>query len=294
MQDYEKIDFIGIGSGKSGSTWIGECLKEHPEIGFSSEKHKGKELRFFNTPDWGGLHPGSVSNYDKGLSWYFNQIPQRGKVRGEVSPGYLPDPKAVRRIKEVFPNVKILVVLRNPVDMLYSLYCAHKSGVASEVPETFRFFVEDTRVKELGLYGKHLTRYFEMFPAKNIYTMFFEDIKSRPREVLKDLYSFLGVDPNFVPSFFGGRVNPTFIPRFEWLKSFARVVVLGLQRLGFKQLSEEILRNQTLYKLYLKINRTSRRYPPLDKEMRAKLKQYYLGDIQKLEGLIGRDLSLWK
>lgn len=293
-----KIDFIGIGAAKSGSTWIAECLNEHPEISYPTEKCGERELYFFNTPDLGGLLKGIPSNYDKGLLWYFDQFPQGGKVWGEFCNSYLPDPEAARRIKKFFPEVKLLVALRNPVDMAYSLYWYFKSGVFSyipDIPDTFEDFVKNRRAKELGLYDKHLTRYFERFPSGNIHIMFFEDVKNRPRELLRELYSFLGVSPDFVPSILGKRLNPTLVPRSWLLKDAAGLVFLGLQKLGLGQLSDWILRNQNLRRLYLKVNKTSRRYPPpRDGKIREELKRYYLKDIENLEKLIGRDLNHWK
>lgn len=293
MSDRQKVDFIGTGSVKSGSTWVAKCLEEHPEVSFSAEKSR-KELHFFNTSDWGGLVPGRFSRFEKGLSWYLNQIPVNSKVRGEFCVSYLPDPTAVKRIKKFFPGVKILAVLRDPVDMLYSFYCAHKPSISVEMPETFAEFMETGRTWELGLYHRHLQRYFENFPARNIHTMIFRDIKNRPPEVARDLYSFLEVDPNFAPSVLNERVNPTFNSRSEFLKTSARRLLFAVRDLGPESVYNWLVTNGALYRVYCFFNESGKRFPPLPPEMRQRFKRYYWDDINRLEVLLGRDLDFWK
>ena len=118
-----KIDFIGIGAPKCGSTWVSKCLEEHPEILFSASKTR-KELRFFNHANF---LPDVYESYihidkyeEKGLKWYYEQFPnnESGIIKGEFSTLYLFDEQAPNRIMKHFPDVKILVTLRQPVDMI--------------------------------------------------------------------------------------------------------------------------------------------------------------------------------
>ena len=113
------VDFIGIGAERSGTTWVSNCLNDHPEICFS----KQKEIFFFNKLDRHFLKLENL-RYKRGINWYkgfFNHCAP-GAIKGEFTPTYLFCPYAPRRIKSYFPNVKIVVCLRDPVERAFSQY----------------------------------------------------------------------------------------------------------------------------------------------------------------------------
>ncbi len=107
-----KIDFIGIGTGRSASTWIYECLREHSQICMSQPK----ETRFFNR------------NYEKGLKWYYKRFQNCSSfsIKGEYSPGYLVSLETPLLIKKHFPDAKLILCLRNPTERAYSHYFLSK------------------------------------------------------------------------------------------------------------------------------------------------------------------------
>jgi hypothetical protein len=126
VQENEKhmrVDFIGIGSGKCATTWAYTCLLEHPQISGPDVK----ELNFFVT------EKNTISErdfehyklfYNKGIESYlerFKRCPS-DSVKGEISVAYLTDSGAAELIKKYFPDVKILVFLRDPVERAYSSY----------------------------------------------------------------------------------------------------------------------------------------------------------------------------
>ncbi|MFX0073102.1 MAG: sulfotransferase domain-containing protein, partial [Candidatus Hermodarchaeota archaeon] len=103
-------DFIGIGAMKAASEWILSCLDEHPEICVTSYK----EINFFNKP----------YNYEKGLKYYykfFSHCP-KDKIKGEFTPSYMLSPMSADLIYKTFPQVKLIVCLRNPAERAYSDY----------------------------------------------------------------------------------------------------------------------------------------------------------------------------
>ena len=129
-----KLDFIGIGAAKSGTSWVAKCLSEHPDVQFSF----AKEVCFFNKK--GGIYEDKTEwNYEKGLEWYQNQFPQResGKIVGEFSVDYLHDEYAPVLIQKNFPEVKLIACLRNPKDMVYSHYWWYKTNFQEEQASTF-------------------------------------------------------------------------------------------------------------------------------------------------------------
>ena len=98
-------DFIIIGCQRGGTTSLYNYITSHPDVEPASQK----ELHFFDY------------NFDKGLDWYKDQFPDN-KITGETSPYYIIHPHAPRRIAQAKPDVKILILLRNPGDRAYSHY----------------------------------------------------------------------------------------------------------------------------------------------------------------------------
>ena len=287
----ERVDFIGIGAIKSGSTWVAQCLSEHPEIACRYKKGE-KEFRFFNTPDWGGIFEGLFSNYEKGLDWYLRQLPDKkgATIRGEVSVSYLPDPLAATRIKNAFPDIKILVILREPVSMLYSLFNFLSSGITVQIPRTFEEFMSEEKYRKLGMYAEQLKRYRNTFLPKNLHVIIFDDIREEPEQVLCELYMFLEVDKNFKPTVLERRVNVAFAPRFSWLKKVSQRFLLGVKDIGFIRLHEWLYKNKALFRIYSIINRKEVRREQLSKRKREEYKEYFATDVRKLEKFIKRDL----
>ncbi len=285
-----RIDFIGIGAARSGTTWLAKCLEEHPQILFSAQKSK-KELAFFNDPS-PYFHS---SNYHRGLRWYLDQFPppQKGKIRGEFSTTYLTDRKAPQRIKKHFPKVKILVALRNPVEMLWSLFWWWQTALRLNITSPWH-----RELLARGLYYQHLKRYYRVFGKKNIHVVIFDDIKRCPEKVIREVYRFLGVNPNFRPSVLYQKINPSRQHRLGFLKKLIFTSLSFLEKLGLKRivwwLRSDNLISAWLYNLYLKFNIKPGSYPPMAPQLRAKLKKFFRADIEKLEKLIGRSLKEWK
>src|SRR5262245_1610189 len=111
------LDFVGIGAAKSGTTWLAQCLGEHPQVCISNPK----ELNYFCRKKYWTM---GGSYYGKGEAWLRQGFVhwKPGQIRGEISPTYLVDPESPKLLARHFPNVKIIVSFRNPTDALFSLY----------------------------------------------------------------------------------------------------------------------------------------------------------------------------
>ena len=107
-------NFVGVGARKAGTTWLAECLREHPEIFMSTPK----ELSYF----------GKRYRTSRSEEWYLSHFQHAGDYRavGEYSPSYIRDPDAAKRILEDLGEVKIICALRNPVERFLSDY---KQGI---------------------------------------------------------------------------------------------------------------------------------------------------------------------
>ena len=138
-----------------------------------------------------------------------------------------------------------------------------------------------------GFYHEQLKRYYDLFDSGNIRVYFFEDLKQDSGAVMRDIFSFLGVDDNFEPDLFE-RHNVTGTPKNARLhgllsgqskiRALAKHIVPD--RLGRRVLSN--LRQKNI-----------ERMPKLSKALRAELVSLYRSDIVKLQELTGRDLAAW-
>jgi len=193
-------NFIGIGAQRAGSTWLNQCLREHPEIYLPR-----KEIRFFNY------------NYSKGLEHYcenFSGLADQ-KIWGEITPDYYRDKEALERIATDLKNVKVLFVLRNPVERSlsqYQLYKAHGDYTEATFEDAVNAHPE---LIQWSMQGKTLQWLSEMFEQKNLLFILYDDIVKTPKAVLQRILSFLEVDPDFVPSVLNKRVNRVVFPRTQ-------------------------------------------------------------------------------
>lgn len=204
MKEKKLPDFLVLGGQKCGSSWMREMVSRHPDIYMP-----GGEVHYFS----------DESNYSKGIEWYVRKFSASspGQIVGEKTPNYLwtnPRDKGTDRnkipssIKEVLPNSKFVVILRDPVDRAISAYNHHLS--AGRVPPFVSIgevlFGRNSEISDrfgiltMGMYDVHLRDYFDYFDRSQFLVKIFEkSVKKRPRKTLSEVFSFLGVDPSFRP-----------------------------------------------------------------------------------------------
>lgn len=281
------VDFIGIGAPKSGSTWISACLEEHPEVDFAP----GKELNFFVDKYFGE----DCDIFENGIEWYQKQIPKTEgkKVRGEFSVSYYADPIAVPRIKEYFPDAKLLMTMRAPADMLYSQYWYVKMGINGDLlPDTFEEFLQDKKFIDAGFYYEKLSHVLKHFDKEKVFITTLDDIKADSEKLCRELYSFIGVDEDFRPTVLDSRVNQAKVARFRSLNNFlGKFSKFVRNHLPF--LYRRIFNNQFLFDFYRKYFKKDWKYPPMKDEVRSRVKAIFADDIKRLEGLLGKELKGW-
>lgn len=288
-----KIDFIGIGAEKAGTTWVADCLRDHPEVYIPRKK----EIFFFNEFD---PHFLEVINpkYEWGIDWYKMQFScDNGCVVGEYSPTYLYCKKAPGRIKKYFPNVKIIVVLRDPVERAFSQYIHDtRLGLIGKI-EFEEALEKHKNYLEKGKYSKFLERYLEIFGKHKIFITTLDEIKKDPAKVMKSLHRFLELENvNYSSKYLHRRSNHAGKPRLGVLNSVMVNTEYFLRRKGFSWILKPI-ENLGIRDFALKVrDANSTRindYPKIRKETKMKLRKYYEKDVQKLENLVGYDLSHW-
>jgi hypothetical protein len=138
VQEKKLPNFLYLGPGKTGSTWIFKALAAHPQVYVPP----AKELYFF------------THHFDKGYSWYshfFDEANEHKTAIGELTPGYLYSQKAAERIADGLPGVKLFVCLRNPIERSFSAYLFKKrNGIAeADFLSTMKKIPGDTREKQV-------------------------------------------------------------------------------------------------------------------------------------------------
>lgn len=217
-------DFIGLGAQRAGTSWIYACLYEHPDIYAPI-----KEVHFFSRE----------AAWSRGYEWYestFRKRPSDAKA-GELSTSYLSSPETPARIRDRYPDVKLFVSFRNPVDRAYSNYL--NDLVAGRVNQGTDFgeaLSEHSEYVYQGLYATHLARFLELFRSDQVLAMVYEDSLTDPVEFVQKIYRFLGVDPSFVPSMAHSQVNAGRVPRFPTWDRLARKASISLRTMRMHRL----------------------------------------------------------
>lgn len=284
-----KVDYIGIGAAKAGTSWVNKMLGAHPAICTAEPKevHFFHDLVHFTAP----VHQG---NFSKGITWYkrFFQHCVEGQIKGEITPKYLISPVVPERIKSMFPDVKLILCMRSPVERATSHYYFTKYFLQDEKRPIGQAMREEEEYINNGLYFRHLQRYLVFFPATSIHMVWFEDIAMKPDQVLRDLYNFLGVDPTFRPPGMHDKSNAAKKVKSRRMREFIawgerKFTELGLS--GFVRFLKRIKINKAI----AYFNQEDIRYEKVSNEDRAWLIEQFREDVLGLQAYTGRDLSNW-
>ena len=297
-------NFLIIGAMKSGTTALYYYLEQHPQIYMSPVKEpnffafEGERMDARLPGDPKGINRSSVTDIEE-YRLLFSRASDE-KALGEASHWYLYSSKAVERISYYTPDIRIIAVLRNPVERAYSHFL-HSFRTQTEPLDNFaRALEEEERGLRnqahsedyvgRGFYSRQLKRYYETFDPSQIRVYLQEDLNTAPVETLQDIFRFLEVDKTFVPHI-SLKHNVSGLPKSKLLDNLLRR-------------PHAIKRTLKLYMPAGMKRRLSRTFdalktrnlaapPPLNPEVRRQLIEVYREDILELQNLIGRDLSRW-
>lgn len=273
-------NFIVVGATKGATTWLYQCLKEHPEIYVPSLK----EVNYFSR------------RYDRGEQWYlsFFKDVKEEKAIGELSPSYFTCQKSPARIYALNPNTRLVFMLRDPIERAYSHYCMElRYNTVSENID--KELVLDSIIVRESLYYQQISKYLHLFPQENLKFIIYDDIKNNPQKVLEDLYSFLGVEPNFEnPEIYQSSYAKK--PRQRFDKLYTILVAIyrwtnNNSRIGRKILNS--LKNRGINDKFHDLNSIEKEYPQLSSAKIKELIKFYQQDIEQLERLLDKDLTHW-
>ena len=289
-------NFICVGAQKAGTTTLYHLLNQHPEICLPKEK----ETHFFLN---------GTDKYTQGLKWYsdtFFQACPQNHLRGEISPGYMYLPYVSERIfTDIGPDVKLIFMLRNPIDRAYSGYFMSKRIAAETLDFDAAIKKEKERIKinesfqktysyaERGLYAQQIERYLKFFPIENMFFIVLEtDFKENTQKTLSNLCKFLNITPyDFNINI---KSNPALEPKNKMLMRFLYSdQFLKLRKMLKHLLPFSKIRHKIKYKLSRMNLKKIESKPPIEPLTYNQLQDFFYEDIQKLETLIHKDLSHW-
>lgn len=291
-----KPDFFIVGASKCGTTALYEYLNQHPEIFMSPEK----EPAYFCTD----LNPArrSEGEYLRLFSGAANE-----KRLGEATSSYLYSNQAARELKKFCPAARIIIMVRNPVDMLYArhaqlyYHCVEDiadfgAALAAEQdrkegrrPARPEHSIKHLFYRETAKYTEQINRYLELFPADQVKVIIFDDFKSETARVYREVCQFLDVDPAFQPTFQVVNANKKIRSRF--LQELLEVPGPMLRKVG-RPLTPRTLRHKVMKELR-SLNSTQAPRKPMDSELRRALQAEFRPEVARLGELLNRDLSYW-
>ncbi|KAB2815974.1 sulfotransferase [Phaeocystidibacter marisrubri] len=300
-----------IGAAKCGTTTVDQMLRSHPEIYMSPIKEPNYFSTDIRVEDFNTFYR---ENNTRDLEEYFSQrpltpvhldfvrnphqydalfeeAPKSVRFLGESSTSYLYSEVAAEKVKTAYPDASIIVCVRNPVDRLKShLKMALQGGFIKAATDAEIEADHGRKVKgwgvselflELGKYGEQLERWYANFPRHQIHIIQFEDLVEDQQKVWNELCSFLNVSIFALES--KVHENSGGIPKFPRLNAALRSsgLVRGTMRLLPEKMKNRLKSNLTDHQASIQIDED-------------RWREYYLNDIQRLEGLSGLSLDRWK
>jgi len=269
-----KIDFIIGGAQKCGTSALARYLEQHPDIYIPDA-----EIHYFD-----------ILAEKYGLEWYLRQFKKgEGKVVGEKTPRYIRFPEVAQCIKKYFPDIKMIFLLRDPVDRAYSHYWHMRRQGLEFRP--FDVAITQSRLFGLldgpdylkrGMYVDQLKHWYGEFDRDQILVLKAEDLKESAQRILDHVFAFIGVSPGvkvLTPPVHVGTVprnafHYVLLLPVNAMKHLNNYRICALQRILFRT-------NRFL----LKFNRQG--YPKMREKTRSKLESFFSPYNNELKALTG-------
>lgn len=315
-KDTKLPNFIIVGAAKSGTTSLYNYLDEHPDVymspikepnHFSSDIEPEKFNKAFKKHErekridldeylngnmdyklWGDY----VQKWEQYRKLFKNV--KHEKAIGEVSNSYLFSQVAAKNIIEKLPQVKIIMMLRNPMERAFSHYLANMrdgktiKNFREEVESNYTLETREWGKKylyiELGMYYQQVKRYLDVFPRENIKMYLYDDYKKDSVLLVKDLFRFIGVNPN-VTIDFSKKYNESKIPKNKYFNFI--ISKSGIKKSAIKLFPLEY--REKIKSMFF----TNEKKPKLSVEDKKFLLGIYREDIKNLSHVMNRDLHTW-
>lgn len=307
-------NFIIAGAAKAGTTSIYHYLNGHPDVYMSpikephyfcddircenfSKSYQKKVCfdmkKYLDSAALEKRHINFVENL-KDYCQLFREI-KKEVIAGEASVGYLYSQVAAEKIYKFNSDMKIVMVLRDPVERAFSHWVMNLRGnnvcrssfldaVKKDQEIEEKGWSKSRLYIELGLYHKQVKRYLDIFPREHVLILLYDDLCTDPDAFFKKLFEFLQIMPMSIDA--GQRYNSAFIPKYPALND--AINKMKINKLVTKFLSKDV---KNKIKKSLSDNKNIPKLTSLD---RGDLQCYFDADIVLLEKLIDRNLSAWR
>lgn len=307
-------DFMLVGAAKSGTTSLHHYLNEHPEV-FMTIPKEPMFFAFAGDDSAKAIWDEPVINLREYQELF--RRAKEGQKCGEASVRYLfLYARTIKNIKKFLPdwkNLKIVIILRNPIDRAYSDYTMMKLRYTEPLSFKEALASGSKRRKDGegffydyingGMYYNQVKAYLDNFQDTRLYL--FEDLTENPKDLIKDLYRFIGVSDSFVPEL-SKKHNISGTPRRPMVyEFFCRLQNFITEDSPYKKFTRPVTRflipdRKKRLKFYKKALETVEkakekdlRKEPMDPQTRSYLAKLYREDVLNLQDLIKRDLTSW-
>ena len=290
--------FFIVGAPKCGTTSLNDYLRQHPGLFIPERKelhYFGSDLKFTKT----------VRPTREEYLAHFSPA-QPGQVAGEASVWYLFSQLAAQEIHDFCPAAKIIIMLRSPADMMYSLHSQYlfesnedladfAAALAAEEDRSQgrrlppgSNYREGLLYRRVARFAEQVSRYLDVFPREQVHVIDFGEFSKDTPRVFAEVLQFLGVDSSFRCEF--EVRNPNKQVKSTSLHNFLNnpgtfAILLG-------RLIPKSLRRSLIDRLK-KVNSPAAPRPPLSAEIRAQLNREFSPEVERLGKLVGRDFSKW-
>lgn len=298
-RDVRSPDFFIVGAPRSGTTAMYEYLRRHPQV-FMPEN---KEPHFFGT-DLRHQHlPVSRAEY---LALF--AAARRDQRVGEASPLYLYSKRAAREIRDFAPEAQVIVMLRKPVDLIYSLHQQNLFLTVEDIPDFSEALAAESArrhgshvprlvraidalfYRDVGRLADQLERYLDTFPAAQMHVTVFEDLQADSQAVFAGVARFLGIDERWLHPV--AAVNESRAARSRTLQGLVVHPPPPADRLASVLRRYPIVHR--LRSWLVSSNSRPAPRPALDPDLARELTREFAPQVARLEALIGRDLTAWR
>lgn len=298
-----KPDFFLVGAPKCGTTALFQYLCMHPDVFAPAIK----EPNYF-CEDFSGIRgPRSEAEY---LALYA-EAEESGRSVGDASVVYMYSDVALKRIAEFNPAAKIIVMLRNPVDMVYSLHSQYLFTLNENVSDFSAAWEMQSARREgrhipkmclepavlqyemMGHMSKGIRRVRAFFPDDQIKLLLIDELKEAPQETFDDVLEFLGLAPFALHEFPVVNANKT--NRSKWVAALAQRRLPAVIRRPARRLKKLLgLGGVSVSGKLDQLNKSHHQRAPMSHQMRSSLGKVFADEIAELERLANRDLSHWR
>ena len=297
MERVRTPDFFIVGAPKCGTTAMYEYLRQHPDIYMPETK----EIPFFGTD----VRLAGRCTREEFLRHFADAHNER-RV-GTVWVLYLYSKSAAREIREFDSTARVIIMLRNPVEMMFSLHSHLLYTAREDIPDfdkaldaepvrrqgrrlpanlrTGVYPVEDLFYREHARYAASVERYFDVFGRDRVHVVIYDDFAANTEACYREALRFLDVDDGFKPEF--RVVHPNHRAKSRWLQN----LILYPPR-PLRAIVKPFFSSRALYRLR-ELNTVTEERSHMDPSLRRSLQAEFAPDVARLGELLNRDLSHW-